>query len=76
MLTAIEARVISNDTTGEISEILGMVSSAASDGRWLITLSGYTDEYVLDALRTLGYKVEDIPPFGKKSGWEVSWYNY
>ena len=73
MLTAIEAVVISEDTHGEIEAILGRISSAAADGYRWIEIEGSLCEYIRDALESLGYDVNDTPPFGENDGWEISW---
>jgi len=73
MLTAIQARALAEDTCGTVRGILGQVSSAASDGRWYISVNGDLDSGIIDALRLLGYNVVDIPPFGENAGWEISW---
>ena len=73
MLTAIQARALAGDTNGSVRGILDQIATAASDGYWYISIDGYLDEDIIDSLKSLGYDVVDVPPFGEDSGWEVSW---
>jgi len=73
MLTAIQARALAADSDGSVRGILDQISSSAADGYWYISIDGHLDSGIVDTLRSLGYNVVDVPPFGENNGWEISW---